>query len=80
MILFAGDVNWCFGNKKDYIDNVDDLRDRHILDANTNQHGQAFIDYLLETKMCILNGRFNKDHDGFTSISSKGTAVSLTFL
>ena len=40
-----------------------------------NNHGLAFLEFLYETKMCVLNGRFNSKNDGPTSVSSKGVAV-----
>ena len=39
-----------------------------------NKHGEALIDFLLSTKMCVLNGRVKGDN-GFTCISTKGKSV-----
>ena len=41
--------------------------------AVVNQHGHTFIEFLNDSRFCVLNGRFMTDN--FTSISSKGSAV-----
>ena len=46
-----------------------------MIDKTANQHVQAFVEFLIETKMCVLNGRFDVDDDSFTSSSSRGRAV-----
>ena len=75
LILLAGDLNSRIGDKRDCIEEIDHIKSRNIIDTNVNNHGQAFIDFLIESRMCILNGRFEPQHDGYTSISTKGTAV-----
>ena len=39
-----------------------------------NQHGAAFMEFLHEGSLCILNGRLG-DPGGSTSVSAKGTAL-----
>ena len=46
-----------------------------MIDTNINDHGNTLIEFLHESQMCILNGRGNPYLDGYTSISTKGTAV-----
>ena len=41
----------------------------------SNQHGVALVEFLLESKMCILNGRINPQNDDFTCVSTKGRSV-----
>ena len=75
MVFFVGDVNARVGNLTDYIDGIDDVPSRKFLDLQKNSHGDAFIDLLLESKMCVLNGRITADLDNFTSVSTKGSSV-----
>ena len=60
---------------KDYINSVDSLRSRVTIDPTTNRHGDAFVEFLHESKMCVLNGRVTPEFDNFTSISTRGSAV-----
>ena len=55
---------------------MDDIRPRIALDTTKNSHGQDFIQFLLEAKMCLLNGRFESLKDNYTSVSGKGKAVA----
>ena len=46
------------------IDNIQ----RQKLDNTINGHGKMFIDFLLDTKSCVLNGRFNAQENNFTCV------------
>ena len=46
-----------FGEKLDFIEGVDNIAVRNVLDRETNKHSDSFIEFLLGTKMCIINGR-----------------------
>ena len=59
----------------DYINDVDNVAPREILDKYVNQHGKCLIDFLLEAKMCILNGRISPENNDYTSKSTKGISV-----
>lgn len=59
----------------DYVPDVDDVTKRTSLDTVKNSHGESFIEFLKESKMCIINGRICSTNDDFTSISVKGKAV-----
>ena len=54
---------------------IDDIPIRESIDPMKNNHGDSFIEFLMECKMCITNGRITPEHDGFTSISTRGKAV-----
>ena len=43
----------------DYIDILDDIPIRTVLDETQNDHGICFANFLLQTKMCVLNGRLD---------------------
>ena len=74
LITILGDFNARVGDEEDFIAGVDTLPQRDVVDYSKNQHGSLFIDFLISTNMCILNGR-NCKHNDFTSVSSKGSAV-----
>ena len=40
-----------------------------------NKHGECLIDFLIECKCCIVNGRVTPSLDNYTSVSTKGNAV-----
>ena len=45
------------------------------MDMNVNKHGHTFMEFLKDSKCCILNGRLNPENNHFTSISVRGKAV-----
>ena len=74
-MYFCGDVNSRIGGQLDCLNEVDNIPIRHSIDDCVNRHGEAFLEFLLDSKMCVLNGRINPLDDNFTSISTKGRAV-----
>ena len=74
-IFVCGDVNSRIGGLSDVINDIDGIPPRFSLDKVVNQHGHTFVDFLLDAKMCVLNGRFLHTSDNFTSVSSRGRAV-----
>ncbi len=75
MIVMTGDFNSRLGNMSDFIKNVDNIEMRSVIDKSINKHGRECIQFLLESKFCVVNGRVTPEHDNFTSISVKGAAV-----
>ena len=75
MVILCGDLNARIGHLKDFIIEIDYIPNRVLIDQVKNKHGESFIDFLVEARMCILNGRFNHLNGGFTSVSTKGSAV-----
>jgi len=74
-LFVIGDVNSRLGKKSDYIEDIDNIPDRQILDETVNKHGDVFRDFLLESNMCVLNGRVTPQFNNFTSVSVKGSSV-----
>ena len=74
LITIFGDFNARVGDQEDFVAGVDTIPQRHIVDYNKNQYCDVFIDFLISTNICILNGR-NFKTNNFTSVSSKGSAV-----
>ena len=75
IILIMGDLNGRIGEKNDYILGVDDIPPRTSIDTGLNDHGRALLNFLIQSKMCVLNGRLCPLDDTFTSISHRGRAV-----
>ena len=74
-IFVVGDLNSRIGNIHDASPDFDGIPQRTVLDKTINQHGHDFCEFLIEAKMCTLNGRFDNSLDGYTSISGRGSAV-----
>ena len=70
-----GDFNASVGSMNDNsgFDDVN-IPKRRVIDTTPNQHGHSFIEFLNESKMCMLYGRFDAENDNFTSISTQGKA------
>ena len=75
VVYMCGDLNARVGSKQDSIAEIDNIPQRKILDKTCNKHGDALIDFLIENKLCIVNGRFDEKDNNFTFISSRGKSV-----
>ena len=60
---------------QEYIADIDCIPPRKPLDLHVNQHGKSLVDFLVNTKFCILNGRFSAQNDNYTCTSSRGTSA-----
>ena len=75
-ILLAGDVNSKIGELTDFVPEVDsNITARKILDKTTNRHGKEFIEFLIEAKLCVCNGRITPSHNNYTFIHSRGKSI-----
>ncbi len=74
-VYMCGDVNGRLGNKQDYIKGIDNISDRQVLDKTTNNHGDSLLEFLMDTKMCIVNGRITPENNDYTFISTRGKSV-----
>ena len=88
-IILGGDLNARIGTCQDFLQDIDEISPRQPLDLVKNSHGTDFINFLLEAKMCTINGRIpakgqkqvissnvvSNTGDNYTSISSKGKAI-----
>lgn len=74
LVTVFGDFNARVGDQEDFIAGVDTIPMRNIVDYGKNQYCELFIDFLISTNMCILNGR-NSKNNNFTSVSTKGCSV-----
>jgi len=57
LVFICGDFNSRCGRLHDYISGVDVLPERNTVDFTVNSYGELFIDFLINTNWCILNGR-----------------------
>lgn len=54
-VCMFGDFNSRCGDLKDYIEGVDNLTDRDIVDYQVNKYGHILLDLLISINFCILN-------------------------
>lgn len=52
---------------------INNLSKRQPMDKSINQHGHELLDFLIEARFCVLNGRF--PYENFTYILKKGKAI-----
>ncbi len=79
-VYFCGDINARIGHMADYCSDIDiELPKRVVLDEKENNHGKGFIEFLLENKLCVLNGRFDPKLDNFTYIGRGKSVVDYIF-
>ncbi len=48
--------------------NINNISLRVVKDNTSYKYGEEFIDFLLESKMCILNGTVCPENDYFTCV------------
>jgi hypothetical protein len=71
-LYMCGDFN-SRTDDNDYIEGVDSVPSREILDTTNNAYGHHLIDFLIDCNMCMLNGRVG--HNDFTYVSTRGKSV-----
>ena len=69
----CGDYNARISNRQDAISSIDDIPQRKTIDTVLNKHGEAFLDFLLESRMVVTPGRVTGNLD-FTSCSVRGAS------
>ena len=78
MYVMMGDLNSRVGNMKDFIPEIDDIPDRQVVDETDNGHGSALIDFLLESKLAIVNSRICPLQNNYTCILQRAKAPKIT--
>lgn len=72
-IIICGDFNARIGPNLDYIEGVDLVKPRNVLDTVENHHGDVFSNFLSDINFGMLNGRFEDNE--YTYISTTGKSV-----
>ena len=62
--LICGDFNSRCSDHEDFIAGVDCIPNRHVVDFKSNSYGDHLIQFLIDSNMCMLNGR-NCIHNDF---------------
>ena len=57
-VIICGDFNSRCGDESDYIEGVDNIPQREVLDYKLNPYGELPLDFLTDCNLCMLNGRF----------------------
>ncbi len=57
LFYLCGDINGCCGDLPDYIEGMDPIPDRTIIDTAVNKYGELLCEFLLSTDCSILIGR-----------------------
>ncbi|VDH90629.1 Hypothetical predicted protein [Mytilus galloprovincialis] len=72
-----GDLNGRIGDKQDFNELIDvgDIQKRLSIDNVSNKFGDYLLDFLSDSKTCILNGRFKQNKDNFTCVAPRGKSV-----
>ena len=66
----CGDFNGRCGYEPDFIEGVDTVPERDVLDKKRNGHGSQLLDFLVTSACCMLNGRVGSvDNIGATTVS-----------
>ena len=72
-IVICGDFNSRCGYYSDFIEGVDEISPRSVIDVNENYNGDLFINILTDINFAMLNGRIGLND--FTYISPQGKSV-----
>ena len=72
-IIICGDFNSRIGEESDYIEGVDNIPIRQVIDTTSNKYGDHLLDFLVDCNMCIVNGRVGSND--FTHVSHRGCSV-----
>ena len=73
-LYLRGDWNSRCSDLPDYIEGVDTLQERNIVDFQLNSYGTIFCDFLIDVNCCFLNGP-NMLQNDYTFVSTRGCSV-----
>jgi hypothetical protein len=64
----------CLKVLSDFIEGIDDLPERNVVDDTCNNYGEMLVDFLVDVSFAIMNGR-NCVKNEFTCIQPQGLSV-----
>ncbi|CAC5407386.1 unnamed protein product [Mytilus coruscus] len=73
-LYLCGDWNSRVSDIEDYIQGIDLLPERNVVEFTPNSYGDLFCEFFSNINCCILNGR-NFINNAFTFVSSRGSSV-----
>ena len=74
-VFICGDLNFRVGTYKDFIESVDTIKPRVVIDHEKNTYGKLLLKFLKDTNLCMLNGRLTPTQDDYTFVSTRGLSV-----
>ena len=69
----CGDFNSRVGDATEYIEGVDEVTTRDVIDYTSKVNCDLLIEFLEDCGMCLVNGRVG--NDDFTHVSHRGQSV-----
>ena len=70
----CGDFNSRVGEATEFIEGVDDVTPRNVIDYTSNVNGDLLIEFSsIDCGMCLVNGRVG--NGDFTHVSHRGKSV-----
>ena len=63
------------GDRADYVEGVDQVPNRHVIDHKTNGYGDFLCDFFVSRSCLMINGRSADGKNDFTSFNAKGQSV-----
>ncbi len=70
--MYQGAGQYFICGLPDYIEGIDDVPSRNVVDHGVNRYGDLFLDFLTDVNCCVLNGRNYQMND---LTSSNATVV-----
>ena len=74
MFILAGDLNARIGTRQDFIEQVNSISKRIGIDKSINSYCDTFLEFLMDIKMCILNGRVTPKFEDCTCLNKRGNS------
>ena len=74
LFYICGNFNARCSDFQDFIEGVDYIQSRHIIDFTSYKYGELLCEFLINTNCCILNGRNMLSND-YTCIKGQGASV-----
>ena len=74
-VVIAGDLSARIVGMHDFIPGVDTISNRVNIDFTKSEHYEEMIDFLSDTKLCVVNGSVIKKYANYTCVCGRGSSV-----